>query len=157
MKLVVIVQYQESKGTRWANKGGETYIVEDITFDQRQTIQRFGIPFLTDLLEHHMDVTEAEMADDFYCRRFVKHFCLVEDDIDIVEAGLVEEWDNPYTLTGVQKRKQWTANRFVKAEFWWGKSESGNPFEGYYEGFALGLAGERISGSYNKHYVEVAA
>lgn len=159
MKLVVITQYQESKSVRWANKGGEVYVVENITFNQRQSIQRFGIPYLHDLLEHDMDVTMEQIADEEYCRRFIKGFWLVEDDTDLVEAGFIEEWEQKdvFTLAYSKKLKAWTANRFVKADFWWKNAPSGRPYEGYFEGFALAPKGERVDGSYNKHYVEVAA
>ena len=157
MKLVIITQYQQSKKVRWANKGGDVYIVENIDFNQRQTIQRFGIPFLSSLLEYGMDVTDVQISQEFHSREYIKHYCLVEDDIDLVEAGLIDSWDNPWTLTYVKQRKQWTANRFVPAEDFWSNAPSGNPYEGKYEGFALAPAGERVKGSYKEHYVEKVA
>lgn len=157
MRLVISVQYQESKTTRWANKGGEVFIIENVGFNQRQSIQRFGIPYLRDLLEHGMDVTDDQIADDEYSRQFVKHYCLVEDDIDLIESGLVESWESPWTLTWINNRKQWTANRFVPAEDYWSRAPSGNLYEGKYEGYALAPNGNRVSGSYKEHYVEKVA
>ncbi len=158
MKLVIITQYQESKGTRWANKGGEVYVVENVSFNHQQTIQRFGIPYLKELLEFNMDVTMDMIAEDEYSRTYVKHFCLVEDDTDLVDAGLIQPWDDDtFTLAYSKKAKCWTVHRFVKAEIWWKNAPSGQPYEGYYEGFGLGREGTRIEGSYNKHYVEVSA
>jgi len=164
MKLVIIMQAEESCVTRWRPKFADTFIVENVSFNQRQTIQRFGIPFLTKLLECGMDITMDQVANaerdcghaDAYWREYVKHYVLVEDDVDLVEAGLINSWEHPWTLTYVKERKQWTANRWVaNGEMsGWQTAPSGNEYEGKWEGYALAEGGQRVEGSYNVHYVE---
>lgn len=162
MKLVIIMQAEESCVTRWRPKFADIYIVENVSFNQRQTIQRFGIPFLTKLLERGMDITMDQVANaerdcghaDAYWREYVKHYVLVEDEVDLVEADLIEPWSQPWTLTYVKERKQWTANRFVANEGYWKTAPSGNEYEGKWEGYALAEGGQRVDGSYTEHYVE---
>ncbi len=162
MKLVIIMQHEESCVNRWRPKFGDIFIVEDVSFNQRQTIQRFGIPFLAKLLECGMDITMDQVANaerdrghaDAYWREYVKHWVLVEDDVDLVEAGLIESWSQPWTLTFSKERKQWTANRFVVNEGYWSTAPSGNEYEGKWEGYALADGGQRVERSYKEHYVE---
>lgn len=162
MKLVIITQAEESCVDRWRPKFGDIYIVENVSFNQRQTIQRFGIPFLTKMLEHGMDITMDQVANaerdcghaDAYYREYVKHYCLVEDDVDLVEADLIEEWSKPWYLHFAKETKEWNAFRWVANEGYWNTAPSGNEYEGKWEGYVLAEGGQRVEGSYKEHYVE---
>lgn len=152
MKLVVICQFQEWKTNRWANKGGETFVVENLTFNQQMMIKKFGIPYLTNLLEWGNN-QDTPKADDLCGKQFIKFWTITEDD----DNSLWEEWETPWKLAYSPKHKAWTANRFVPAEYWWATAPSGNEYQGKYEGYILAPEGWRVEGSYKEHYVEKVA
>lgn len=153
MKLFISVQYQESDGNRWRNKGGTSFIVENISFNQRQTIQRYGIPFLSHLLESGKGIEDDEIrGDEFFTRRYINHFELIEDDTDLVETGLLDSWETPWILTYSKKLKSWTANRFVKNNGFWKTSKTGKYLEGKWQGYVLGEQSKYID--FKEHYQE---
>ena len=67
MKLVIYTQVRENYGDetnpRWKYKGGETYVVRDITEAQRERIQRQGIPTLSALIEYSNPASEEYVRD----------------------------------------------------------------------------------------------
>ena len=67
MKLVIYTQVRENYGDetnpRWKYKGGETYVVRDISEAQRERIQRQGIPTLSALIEYSNPASEEYVRD----------------------------------------------------------------------------------------------
>jgi hypothetical protein len=67
MKLVINTQFRENYGDetnpRWKYKGGETYVVRDITTEQRERILREGIPTLRALIEYSNSMSEEYVRD----------------------------------------------------------------------------------------------
>jgi hypothetical protein len=67
MKLVIYTQVRENYGDetnpRWKYKGGETYVVRDISEAQRERIQRQGIPTLSALIEYSNTASEEYVRD----------------------------------------------------------------------------------------------
>ena len=122
MKLVIDTQFCENYGAHawdghgqcpqhWKFKGGETYVVLNITPAQQARIERDGIPTLAGLIEYSNDGS----------KEYIISYRVVEDD---AQAG--EEWETPYELAYVDSK--WIACRFVPAEDYWtpgfvGKSE----------------------------------
>jgi hypothetical protein len=102
MKLVVYTQimenYSESGGDYWKAKGGNTYIVENITPRDEERIQETGIPNLTKLIEH---------GDDYY-RETVVDFRFHEDDDKINHSW---GWEYSIFLKYNKYIGRWTAHR----------------------------------------------
>ena len=82
MKLVIYTQFRENYGAhdwdgegecpqRWKYKGGDTYVVRNITELQRQRIQREGIPVLTALIEYSNPAAEE----------YVREYDVVADNV----------------------------------------------------------------------------
>jgi len=113
MKLVIDTQFCENYGAhswdgqgecpqRWKFKGGETYVVPNITSAQQARIERDGIPTISALIE----------TDNDYSKEYIINYRIVED---AAKAG--EEWETPYELAYVDGK--WIAHRFVPAEDYW--------------------------------------
>lgn len=151
MKLVIICQYQESKTNRWACKGGETFVIDNLTDAQVTKINQGGIPNLKNLLEWGMDVPLEDIRTDFFSRQYVKTVQVVADD----DNSLIEDWDSPWNL--IYHNDEWCASRFEKAEDWWNTAPSGNPYEGKYEEYILAPQGTRKTNSYKEQYIERVA
>lgn len=87
MKLVIITQHQENYGDPdrpyWKFKGGDTYIVENLTEEQAQRALDTGMPVLTKLINR-----DGEMF-----KEYVREIMAVPDD-----AVVTEEWEDPIVL-----------------------------------------------------------
>jgi len=88
MKLVIQTQYCENYGSTdkpfWKFKGGDTYVVHNLTTAQSERVLRDGIPTLKALIEYKNSASEE----------YVNFFSIVEDD-----AVICEEWESPYILS----------------------------------------------------------
>ena len=101
MKLVIYTQYTENYGDSdqpyWKNKGGSTYVVENLTQPQVNKVQEHGLPTLTALIEY---------ANKFSTEYIIGHH-VVPDSVSICE-----EWESPIKLAWVNSR--WTASRVTE-------------------------------------------
>jgi len=105
------------------------------------------------LLESGKDIEDDEIrGDEFFTRRYINHFELIEDDTDLVETGLLDSWETPWILTYSKKLKSWTANRFVKNNGFWKTSKTGKYLEGKWQGYVLGEQSKYID--FKEHYQE---
>lgn len=88
MKLVIQTQYCENYGSTdkpfWKFKGGDTYIVPNLTPAQAERVLSDGIPTLKALIEYKNDMSEEYITD----------YRIVEDD-----AVVCEDWESPYILS----------------------------------------------------------
>lgn len=88
MKLVIQTQYCENYGDAnkpyWKFKGGETYIVQNLTPAQAERILSHGIPTLKALIEYKNDMSEEYITD----------YRIVEDD-----TVVCDEWESPVILS----------------------------------------------------------
>lgn len=107
MKLVIDTQHCENYAAhngftgefRWKFKGGDTYVVRNLTHAQQERIERDGIPTLTALIE----------SDSEAWREYIIRYNIVEDD-----AAEGEEWETPYVLS--YEDGKWIATRFTSFE-----------------------------------------
>ena len=108
MKLVIDTQFCENYGAHewdgqgecpqhWKFKGGETYVVLNITPAQQARIERDGIPTLSGLIEYSNGGSKEHVIN----------YRIVED---AAQAG--EEWETPYELAYVDGK--WVARRAVE-------------------------------------------
>lgn len=132
-KLIIDTQIAENYAAhegftgeyRWKFKGGNTYVVDNITEAQQARIERDGIPTLERLLN--------EDGDSY--REYVISTRIVADD-----APECEEWETPYRLSYEDKR--WIARRVIKNdEYGYMRREIAFKTESY----VLGEAGERLN------------
>ena len=88
MKLVIQTQYTENYGSTdkpyWKFKGGDTYIVPNLSLAQSERILRDGIPTLKALIEYKNDMSEEYITD----------YRIVEDD-----TVVCDEWESPVILS----------------------------------------------------------
>ena len=104
MKLVIDTQIAENYAAhngftgdyRWKFKGGNTYVVDDITEAQQKRIERDGIPTLKNLIEEKNDSWQE----------YIIGYRIVQDD-----ASEGEEWETPFRL--VWTDGQWVARREI--------------------------------------------
>jgi hypothetical protein len=107
MKLVITTQVRENYGAhewdgqgecpqRWKFKGGNTYVVRDLSQTQVDKIVEVGIPTITALLEERTDGYEE----------YLLAYDVVEDS-----AAEGEPWETPYSLYWEGGR--WVARRTV--------------------------------------------
>jgi hypothetical protein len=107
MKLVITTQVRENYGAhewdgegecpqRWKCKGGNTYVVRDLTQTQVDKIVEVGIPTITALLEERTDGYEEY---------------LLAYDVVADSAAEGEPWETPYSLYWEEGR--WVARRVV--------------------------------------------
>jgi len=91
MKLVIQTQIRENYGAHdwngegecpqyWKCKGGNTFVVRDLTVDQAMKVGQNGIPTLTALIEDRNE----------YFEEYILDWAIVDDDV--VEC---EEWETP--------------------------------------------------------------
>lgn len=88
MKLVINTQHRENYAAHngfngeyyWKYKGGNTYVVRDLTMDQINKIANEGIPTLTSLIEERND----------YFEEYILDWEIVEDSVKECE-----EWETP--------------------------------------------------------------
>jgi|TARA_R100000455_G_C6239848_1_gene99079 hypothetical protein len=138
-------------GTRFKAKGGDTYVMRNLTNAQVQKIIEDGIPTLSSLIEGGQEILDVAEDDRpmHSGYEFILDYQVVTDD-----GYECEEWETAWTIAYSRKHEAWTANRFVKADEWWALDQkTGLPFEGYYEGFVMAPGGGRVEGSYQQHYV----
>ena len=100
MKIVINTQIRENYGSAdkpyWKFKGGETYIVPNLSVEQALKIKDKGIPTLTALIESSNPMFEE----------YVQNWAFLDDDVVVVEP-----WETPYNLYWEQGR--WVARRTV--------------------------------------------
>ena len=100
-KLVIQTQFKENYGAHdcdvkgecpqyWKFKGGDTYVVENLTSTQIQKIVDNGIPTLSNLIEYSND----------YAKEYILDWS-VEEDSKVV----CEEWETP--IICVWKMDRW--------------------------------------------------
>jgi hypothetical protein len=101
MKLVIYTQCKENYGSAdkpyWKFKGGDTYVVPNLTVEQVLKIKDSGIPTLTALIETRSDMFEE----------YVQNWAFLDDDVVVCE-----EWETPFELRWIGGR--WVANRTVE-------------------------------------------
>jgi hypothetical protein len=107
MKLVIQTQHKENYGAHdwdgkglcpqyWKNKGGNTYVVENLSARSMQRIADEGIPTLTALIENCNESWEEYIID----------WEIVADD-----ATVCEEWESPIVLGYAREAGEWVAVR----------------------------------------------
>ena len=88
MKLVIQTQYCENYGSTdkpyWKFKGGDTYIVPNLSPAQAERILSHGIPTLKALIEYKNSMSEE----------YVTYYRIVEDD-----TVVCDEWEAPNMLS----------------------------------------------------------
>jgi len=108
MKIVIQTQIRENYGAhdwdgkgecpqRWKFKGGDTYVVPNLTPAQAARVQEEGIPTLTALIESRSEGFEE----------YILGFSVAEDS-----DAVCEPWETPFELFWEQNR--WVARRVVK-------------------------------------------
>ena len=101
MKIVITTQVRENYGDAnkpyWKFKGGDTYVVPDLTVEQTIKVKEFGIPTLKALIETHSDMFEEYVVD----------WAILDNDAVVCEA-----WETPFELRWIGGR--WVANRTVE-------------------------------------------
>lgn len=101
MKLAIYTQHKENYSEDpifpyWKNKGGDVYIVPDITEIQYEKILNNGIPTITKLIEH---------SSDSFVEYILKYEFMTDD------ATACEEWETPIILKYNKNIGRWTAMR----------------------------------------------
>ena len=126
MKLVIQTQYCENYGAHtwdgegecpqyWKFKGGETYVVPNLSQDQVTKVIEQGIPTLRALIEYSNEASREYILD-----------WSVQDDADVVG----EPWETPFELYWEQGR--WVARRSVKNdEYGYLRADIGSKTEQY--------------------------
>jgi hypothetical protein len=140
MKLVIETQIAENYAAhngftgefRWKFKGGNTYVVDNITPAQKARIEAEGTPTLDALIN--------EEGDSY--REYIISHRIVADD-----AAEGEPWETPFRLQYVDGR--WIAGRKIDntTEYGYMRRE----IETKVETYVMGKAGERLE--YNATYV----
>jgi len=101
MKIVINTQVRENYGSvdkpYWKFKGGNTYIVPNLTVEQTLKIKDTGIPTLTALIESFNPMFEE----------YVQNWSILDDDVVVTEP-----WETPFNLFWEQGR--WVARRTVE-------------------------------------------
>ena len=98
MKIVIQTQVRENYGDAskpyWKFKGGDTYVVPNLSVEQVMKIKEQGVPTLTTLIESRNEGFEEYVVD-----------WSIQDD----DAVVCEEWETPFELFWEQGR--WVARR----------------------------------------------
>ncbi len=101
MKIVITTQVRENYGDAdkpyWKFKGGDTYVVPDLTVEQTIKVKERGIPTLKALIESRSDMFEEYVVD----------WAILDNDAVVCEA-----WETPFELRWIGGR--WVANRTVE-------------------------------------------
>lgn len=113
MKIVIQTQVRENYAAhtgfngeyRWKFKGGDTYVVPNLSVTQVLRIKEAGIPTLTALLEQRND----------YLEEYILDWSILDD-----AAVVCEEWETPFELYWEQGR--WVARRTVRNDGEYGGS-----------------------------------
>ena len=133
MKLIIETQFHENYGAhdwdgkgecpqRWKAKGGDTFVVENLSERDVRRIQEGGIPTLTSLIEQ---------SDDYYRTTII--------DCQVVENGVAlwATWETP-TILSPEKGK-WVGRQTVDND-----GSYCDPISKRRVTYVLGKAGERI-------------
>ena len=107
MKLVIQTQYKENYGYHdwdgkgecpqyWKFKGGDTYVVYNLSSASINKIAQEGIPTLSKLIEYSNEASKEYILD----------WEIVEDD-----AEVCQEWENPTEFQYVDGK--WTCLKFT--------------------------------------------
>ena len=101
MKIVITTHVRENYGDAnkpyWKFKGGDTYVVPDLTVEQTIKVKENGIPTLKALIETRSDMFEEYVVD----------WAILDNDAVVCEA-----WETPFELRWIGGR--WVANRTVE-------------------------------------------
>ena len=108
-KLVIHTQYKENYGAHdwdgegacpqyWKFKGGDTYVVENLSNRSINQIQSEGLPHLGELLEYSDDYSEV----------YITTWRIAEDWEEITE-----EWEAATVLQFDPESREWVAERFT--------------------------------------------
>ena len=101
MKIAIYTQVRENYGSAsepyWKFKGGEVFIVPDLTVEQTVKVKERGIPTLKALIE-----TRSDMYEEYVC-----DYVILDNDVKVCEP-----WETPYELRWIGGR--WVANRTVE-------------------------------------------
>jgi len=119
MKIVITTQVRENYGDAnkpyWKFKGGDTYVVPDLSVEQTLKVKEYGIPTLRALIETRTQGFEECVVD----------WSILDDD-----ATVSEPWETPYNLYWEQGR--WVARRIVEnGEYGYMRSEVASKAEEY--------------------------
>jgi len=105
MKLVIYTQCKENYGTAdkpyWKFKGGDTYIVPNLTADHAVKIGKTGIPTLISLIESRNPMFEE----------YVQNWAMLDDDV-----ATHEDWEAPYVLS--YTKGKWVCTQVQKGNDW---------------------------------------
>ena len=109
MKLVIATQYLEnyaSEGSApyWKAKGGEVYVVRDLTWNQVERIEAEGIPTLTSLIEYSNECS----------REHILNTTIVEND-----GYECESWESVVELSYDRVNRCWSASRTTHRDECW--------------------------------------
>jgi hypothetical protein len=101
MKIAIYTQIRENYGTvaepYWKMKGGEVFIVPDLTVEQTLKVKENGIPTLKALIETRSDMYEEYVVD----------YAILDNDVNVCDP-----WETPFELRWIGGR--WVANRTVE-------------------------------------------
>jgi hypothetical protein len=132
MKVVIYTQVRENYGTvaepYWKMKGGEVFVVPDLTVEQTLKVKERGIPTLKALIETHSDMFEEYVVD----------YAILDNDVKVCEP-----WETPFELRWIGGR--WVANRTVEnGEYGYMNSKVERKTEEYDMEMAGGRANYRV-------------
>lgn len=119
MKIVITTQVRENYGDAnkpyWKFKGGDTYVVPDLSVEQTLKVKEYGIPTLRALIETRNEGFEEYVVD----------WSILDDD-----ATVCEPWETPFNLYWEQGR--WVARRTVEnGEYGYMRSDVASKTEQY--------------------------
>ena len=119
MKIVITTQFRENYGDSdkpyWKFKGGDTYVVPNLSVEQTLKVKDNGIPTLTALIETRNEGFEEYVVD----------WSILDDD-----ATVCEPWETPFNLYWEQGR--WVARRTVEnGEYGYMRAEVASKTESY--------------------------
>jgi len=101
MKIVINTQIRENYGSAdqpyWKFKGGDVYVVPNLSVAQTLKVKEQGIPTLTALIQHSNSMFEEYVID-----------WSIQDN----DAVVCEPWETPFEL--FYKGGRWVANRTVE-------------------------------------------
>ena len=116
MKLVIYTQVRENYAAHngftgeyhWKNKGGDTYIVPNITVAQALKIKDKGIPTLTALIEDRNESFEE----------YIVEWAVLDDDVvtheDYEAPHVLNYTEGKWVCTQVQEGKDWGFHSSIK-------------------------------------------
>ena len=109
MKLVITTQYLENYAADgdapfWKPKGGEVYVVRNLTWDQIDRIEANGIPTLTSLIEYSNECS----------REYILNTAIVEND-----GYECESWESVIELSYDRVERRWVASRTTGRDGCW--------------------------------------